>query len=147
MKRFASEFFRRGISACGIGPVILAVIYLVLYRSGAMDTLDVRQVCIGIFSLSALAFTVGGMNVIYQIERLPLMGAILIHGSVLYVSYLAAYLLNGWLEQGKFPFLVFTAVFIAGYLDIWAVIYCVIKRNTARLNKGLVKKREGSDKN
>ena len=137
MKNIAKEFYRRGISACGLGPVVLAALYLILQHTGGMETLAVNEVCVGIFSLSALAFIAGGMNVIYQIERLPLMVAILIHGGVLYVSYLATYLVNDWLERGIAPVLVFTGIFVIGYLLIWAVIYSVIKRNTDRLNEKL----------
>lgn len=144
MRRYAREFLRRGLTACGLGPIILAVIYLVMQRTAAIETLSVNQVCVGIFSITALAFVAGGMNVVYQIERLPLMSAILIHGGVLYISYLVTYLLNNWLEWGITPFLVFTAVFALGYLAIWAVIYCIIKRNTEKLNKALEKQRKNS---
>ena len=135
MKKQAKEFFRRGITACGLGPIVLAILYMILQSTGDQDTLTVNQVCLGIFSLSALAFIAGGMNVIYQIERLSLMAAITIHGAVLYSSYLATYLVNGWLEQGRGPILVFTVIFIAGYLAIWAVIYCITKRRTERINE------------
>ena len=101
-----------------------------------------NQLCVGIFSLSALAFIAGGMNVIYQIERLPLMVAILIHGSILYVSYLATYLLNGWLEGGVMPILVFTGIFVLGYLIIWSIIYSIIKKRTENLNEILKKKQQ-----
>lgn len=140
MKKTIGEFFRRGLTACGFGPIILAILYWILYRCGTLQTLTVTQVCIGIFSLSALAFIAGGMNVIYQIERLPLMLAILIHGGVLYVSYLGTYLLNSWLEWGTAPFLVFSGVFVLGYLAIWGIIYSIIKKNTEKLNKKLKQK-------
>ena len=146
MKRYILEFLHRGSMACGIGPVVLAVIYLILNYIGAVDALMVNEVCTGIFSLTALAFVAGGMNVIYQIEQLPLMVAIFIHGAVLYVSYLAVYLLNDWLEMGAVPFLVFTGVFIVGYLVIWTVIYFVIKRNTEKLNKILKEKQQKNEK-
>ncbi|MBR0348603.1 MAG: DUF3021 domain-containing protein, partial [Clostridia bacterium] len=68
MKRFVSEFFRRGLTACGFGPIILAVLYLILHYKGAVETLSVNQVCIGIFSITLLAFVAGGMNAVYQIE-------------------------------------------------------------------------------
>ena len=142
MKKYALEFIRRGCSACGFGPLILAVLYLVLQCQGIVDTLSVNEVCLGIFSLSALAFIAGGMNFIYQIERLPLMVAVSIHGCVLYISYLATYLLNDWLERGVWPILVFTGIFILGYLMIWAVIYCVIKKNTDRINEILKQKQQ-----
>ena len=82
------------------------------------------------------------MNAIYQIEQLPLMVAILIHGVVLYISYLGTYLLNNWLEWGATPVLVFSGIFVVGYLAIWAVIYSIIKRSTARLNEMLKKKQQ-----
>ena len=142
MKNIAKEFCRRGISACGLGPVALAVIYLVLQHSGVVEVLTVHAVCVGIFSLSALAFVAGGMNVVYQIERLPLMVAISIHGGVLYVSYLLTYLVNDWLDRGTAPILVFTGIFVVGYLLIWAVIYSIIKRNTDRINEAMRKSRQ-----
>ena len=142
MKKFVLEFLRRGLLACGFGPLVLVVVYLILQRQCDVQTLTVSQVCLGIVSLSALAFIAGGMNVIYQAERLPLMIAILIHGGVLYLSYLATYLLNGWLEQGVTPILVFSGIFSAGYLVIWGIIYFITIRNTRKLNEMLKKKQE-----
>ena len=140
MKRTVLEFLRRGLIACGFGPIVLAILYLILQRHADLETLTVKQACTGIFSMYALAFIAGGMNVIYQMERLPLMAAMLIHGGVLYVSYLAAYLVNDWLEWGKAPILVFTGIFAVGYLAIWAVICFVIRRRTKRLNEILRRK-------
>ena len=94
----------------------------------------------GIFSLTVLAFMAGGLNAVYQVERLPLMGAISIHGCVLYLTYLGTYLLNDWLDGGVTPILVFTGIFVLGYLVIWVVIYSIIKKRTARLNKMLKEK-------
>ena len=145
MKKSVLDFLRRGSVACGIGPLVLAVFYLIMQRTGAMQTLTVNQVCIGIVSLSVLAFIAGGMNFIYQIERLPLMVAILIHGGALYVSYLITYLVNGWLEWGITPILVFSVIFVVGYLLIWAIIYSVIRRNTLRLNEKLKEKRRTAE--
>ena len=142
MKKIISEFFRRGIAAGGIGPLVLAVLYLIQYDTGVLQTLTVSEVCVGIFSLTALAFIAGGMNVIYQVERLPLMVAILIHGGILYISYLGTYLVNSWLEWGVTPILVFTGIFIFGYLIIWAIIYAIIKKNTKKINELLEKKQQ-----
>jgi len=142
MKNHIAEFFRRGLLACGFGPIVLAIVYLILKRHTGIESLSVDQVCIGIFSLYALAFIAGGMNVIYQLERLPLMPAILIHGSVLYVSYLITFLLNDWLKWGSKPVLVFSIIFVIGYLLIWAIIYLIIRRNTAKLNAALKQKQQ-----
>ena len=145
MKRNVLEFIRRGMMACGLGPIILAVLYLILHHRGYLDTLTVEQVSMGIFSISALAFVAGGMNAIYQIERLPLMAAISIHGGILYVSYLITYLLNDWLKWGVLPVLVFSCIFVIGYLVIWGAIYVIIKRNTASLNEKLRQKQHNEE--
>ena len=140
MKQHITEFLRRGLTACGLGPLILVVLYLILQQQIDLQILTVREVCLGILSLSVLAFLAGGINVIYSIEQLPLMTAILIHGSILYMGYLATYLVNGWLEWGTAPILVFSGIFILGFLGIWAVIYSINKRNAEKLNKILQKK-------
>lgn len=142
MKKIVLEFLRRGMVSCGLGPIVLAILYLVLQQQAAVHTLTVTQVCIGIFSLTALAFIAGGMNVIYQIEQIPLMVAILIHGCVLYASYLGTYLLNGWLEWGTTPILIFSVIFILGYFIIWVIIYTMTKRRTAKLNTILLQNQE-----
>ena len=144
MKKFVLEFWRRGMIAAGIGPIVLAIVYLILQQAAAVETLSVNQVCIGIFSITVLAFVAGGMNTIYQIERLPLMAAILIHGGVLYIGYLGTYLLNDWLDFGILPFVVFTAIFVVGYVVIWVIIYSIIRRNAARLNKMLKQKQQSA---
>ena len=142
MKKFVLEFLRRGFAACGMGPIILAILYLILQQTAAVETLTVNQVCVGIFSITALAFVAGGMNAIYQIERLPLMLAILIHGSVLYISYLGTYLLNDWLDSGIIPIVVFSVIFVVGYIVIWAIIYSITKNRTERLNEALKQKQQ-----
>ena len=145
MKKYIGEFFRRGLLSCGFGPLILAILYMILKHRGDVQLLTVNEVCLGILSLSALAFIAGGMNFIYQVEQLPLMAAILVHGCVLYISYLATYLVNGWLAQGAMPILVFSGVFVLGYLIIWVIIYTITKRNTNRLNKIIIQKQHSDE--
>ena len=140
MKKIILEFVRRGMTACGIGPIVLAILYLILQYQGRIQTLTVNQVCLGIFSISILAFVTGGMNVIYQIEKLPLMAAITIHGGVLYISYLITYLVNEWLQWGTTEILVFSGIFVLCYIIIWLIIYSIIRRNTEEINKVLQEK-------
>ena len=140
MKKIILEFVRRGMTACGIGPIVLAILYLILQYQGRIQTLTVNQVCLGIFSISILAFVAGGMNVVYQMERLPLMAAITIHGGVLYISYLITYLINDWLQWGTTEILVFSGIFVLGYIIIWLIIYSIIRRNTEEINKVLQEK-------
>ena len=145
MKEHILEFIRRGLSACGFGPMVLAIIYQALGRQGLIQNLTVKEVCCGIFSVTALAFIAGGINVIYQIERLPLSMAILIHGVVLYLSYFGTYLMNGWFRGKSGSMLIFTCIFVFGYLVIWALIYLITKKRAERMNEILKKKQQGRE--
>jgi hypothetical protein len=144
MKRFFLNFLRRGTVAAGIGPIVLAAVYLILGVSGTLPSLTPIQAAVGILSLAVLAFIAGGLNALYAIERLPLMLAILIHGGALYLAYLGTYLVNGWLEEGALPIIIFSAIFAAGYFVIWAAVYVIVKRSTVRINRALAQKQKSN---
>ena len=36
MKKYILEFMRRGLAACGFGPIVLAILYLIMGRTGAL---------------------------------------------------------------------------------------------------------------
>ena len=124
----------------------MAIVYLFLQKYAGVETLTVNQMCTGIISLSLLAFIAGGMNSIYKLERLPLMAAILIHGLVLYICYLATYLINDWLDIGTTPILIFTGIFIVGYIVIWVVLYSVNRSKIKRINEILSQQAVAFDK-
>ena len=142
MKRIILDFLHRGLITCGVGPMVVAVIFLSLQKNIGLETITINEYAISIFSSAILAFIAGGMNVIYQIERLPLMTAILIQGIVLYVTYLVVYLINNWIVWGVTPILIFTVIFVTGYLFIWLIIYIVNKSRTRKLNE-MLKRKQG----
>ncbi len=142
MRTIISDFIRRGLIACGFGPVVLAMIYLAIQRVHGITAISISEACLGIITSAILAFIAGGVNTIYKIERLPIMIAILIHGSVLYGTYLSVYLINGWLQQAMIPILVFSVIFVVVYIIIWAIIYLSIRKKTNNLNKVLQTKQK-----
>ena len=137
MKKFIKDFLLRGLIAAAGGPVVLAVIYGILGKTGAVTSLTPEEVCRGILSITLLALVVGGMTTIYQQERLPLVTAILIHGGVLYLTYILIYLFNGWLQQKLVPILVFTGIFLVSYALIWLCIYLFERSKITRINQKL----------
>jgi len=135
MKKFLKEFLFRGLICASGGPVVLAVIYGILGASGAVEAFSPREVCLGIVTITMLAFLAAGMTAIYQMEQLPLPMMILLHGAGLYIAYILTYLLNGWLQNSLVPILVFTGIFAAGYALIWLIVYSVEKAKAEKLNK------------
>ncbi len=140
MKKFWKEFFLRGLICASGGPIVLAIIYGILGATGTVESLSPNEVCIGILTITLLAFIAAGMTAIYQMEQLPLPTMILLHGGVLYIAYILTYLFNGWLQQQLVPILVFTGIFASGYAVIWLIIYCVTKAKTEALNRKLKEK-------
>lgn len=135
MKTFWKEFFLRGLICASGGPIVLAIIYGILGATGAVEAFSPREVCLGIVTISLLAFIAAGMTAIYQMEQLPLPIMILLHGGALYIAYILTYLINGWLQNSLIPILVFTGIFVVGYALIWLIIYSIEKAKAEKLNK------------
>lgn len=140
--KYYKQFFLRGLVAMGFGPIVLAIVYLILGITGVAEAISVYEMALGIITITALAFLCGGITVVYQIEELAISKAITLHGIIIYIAYAVVYLTNGWLAEGAAPFLIFTAIFIVGYLLVWLIIYFVTKRGTKKLNIGLKNKAE-----
>ena len=135
MKNYVLEFVKRGLMAASGGPVILAIIYYILGATGTVTAFTPNEVCLGILSITVMAFIIAGISMIYTVESLPLPMAILIHAGVLYLDYLLVYLLNSWLPRNAIG--TFTAIFAAGYALVWLVIYLCIRAKTKKLNEKL----------
>ena len=133
MKKYVLEFVKRGLMAASGGPLILAIIYGVLDATKTVTVLTPGEACMGIVSITVMAFIAAGITMIYQVESLPLPMAILIHGGVLYLDYLMIYLLNSWLPGNAVG--IFTIIFFAGFALVWLVIYLCIRKKTQRLNE------------
>lgn len=135
MKAFWKDFLFRGLICASGGPVVLAIIYGILGATATVDAISPREVCLGILTITLLAFIAAGMTAIYRVEQLPLPIMILLHGGGLYIAYILTYLINGWLIHQLIHILIFTGVFIAGYSIIWLIIYLVEKAKAEKLNK------------
>lgn len=133
MKKHLPQFFLRGLCAMGFGPIVLAIIYGTLHATG----IDAAITPTEILSISLMAFIAGGVTTVYQIESLPLLSAILIHGGTLYLDYLIMYLLNDWIARDLSVLLTFTVIFIVGYALIWLFIFLYNRRKAAQISKKL----------
>ena len=139
MRQYFAEFCKRGLLCCSGGPLVLAVAYGVMSATDATAALAPTEVCIGILSVTVMAFIAAGITMIYQVEHLPLISAILIHGGVLYLDYLLMYLLNSWIPRNWTGVGYFTVIFLIGYILIWCCIYVRIRAKAKQLTKKLPK--------
>ena len=139
MKKYALEFVKRGLKSAAGGPVILAIIYGILGATDTVAALRPGEVCLGILSITLMAFIAAGITMIYTVESLPLLSAILIHAGVLYADYLMVYLLNRWIPRNGQAIGAFTAIFAAGYALVWLVIYLCSRKRIQQLNEKIKK--------
>ncbi len=137
MKKHVSNFVFRGLVAAGFGPIVLAIIFGILGAAGTVTALAPSEVCLGILSITLMAFIAGAITGIYQVESLPLPSAILIHGGVLYLDYLIMYLINDWIPHNAAAIGTFSTVFVLGFAAVWACIYLHSRKKTAQLNQKL----------
>ena len=70
MKKFVLEFVRRGLFATGLGPIVLAIVYLILKQSAAIITAHYtcpnrggQYVPDALFKMFQIADAMSGMNV------------------------------------------------------------------------------------
>ena len=137
MKKYVAEFLKRGLMASVGGPIIVAIIYAILGKTGAVNTFTVNEVVMALITSAFLAFIQGGITIVYSVEKLPTLIAAVLHGVVLYIDYIGIYLINGWLKNSKEPIIVFTIIFISTYLIIWAIVYIATKNSVKRLNRSI----------
>lgn len=137
MKTIIVKFVKRGLLAASGGPIIMALVYAILGWCGVIETLTPNEVLLGTVTVTLMAFIAAGVGVVYEIDRLPLFPAALLHGAALYLDYILIYLMNGWLKSQWVPVLIFTGVFAAGYAVIWLIIFLVTRTSANRLNKQL----------
>ena len=139
MKKHIKEFLKRGLVGAAGGPIIMAIIYLILGCSNVVDTVSVTKIAVEILTVTLMAFIAAGLTAVYQIERISPFTAALIHGIALYLDYIIFYLINGWLKSNIDAISIFTAAFVGGYAIIWLIIYLITKKEVKKLNSEIGK--------
>lgn len=132
MKKFWLEFIKRGTLFAWAGPTVVCIVWACLKVAGVIEMLDVNTVVLGVMSSMLMVFVVAGISVIHQMEQIPKGMAALIQMSVIYIDYLAIYLINGWMPLNAVGF--FTVGFLACFAIIWGIIYLTVRKSVNKLN-------------
>ena len=133
MRKYLKDFCFRGMMFAWGGPVILAIVWTFLHKAGVVSSLSVREVAVGILSMTIMAFIAAGISIVYQIENLPKAFAGLIQMSVLYADYLGFYLLNGWIPLNRVG--AFTLIYVVIFAVVWSIIYFTVRRKVDKMNR------------
>ena len=134
-KNAAKEFMLRGLVFAGFGPVVLGIVYFILSVTLDNFSLNGKEVFLGIISTYLLVFIHAGTSAFHQIEEWSTPKSALCQLGLLYVSYTICYLINSWIPKNLTVILIYTAVFIVGYLAIWLSVLISIKLLSKKINK------------
>ena len=139
MKKYWKEFLYRGLMFGGLGPIVVAIIYLCLQASLANFFLRGDEVFVAILSTYLLAFVHAGASVFHQIEEWSVAKSLLYHFSLLYLAYIVCYLINAWIPFEPLVLAIFTGIFVLGYFLICLIVFLSIRAVGKRLNASLIK--------
>ncbi len=134
MKKYAVEFFKRGLVFSGFGPIILGFIYLCIDNGTDGFSLSGGEVCLAVISIYILAFLQAGASVFNQIEEWSLGKSLFWHFLTVYLAYTGCYLINSWIPFEPMFLVIFTVVFIVVYFIIWFIVYFSVKATSKKLN-------------
>ncbi len=134
MNKYVKEFLMRGMMFSGFGPIIYAIIIMILSYTLPDFSITAMEVFKAVLSTYLLAFVHAGASVFNQIESWSVLKSLLCHLSTLYVAYTICYLANAWLTYSWAVIGIYTAIFIVGYALIWTIVYCCVRVSAKRLN-------------
>ena len=140
MNRYLKIFLHRGLIFGGFGPIILGIVYAILEKTVDAFSLNGVQILIAIVSIYLLAFVQAGATVFEQIEHWGTGKSLFCHLGVLYLAYVGCYLLNNWIPFEPTVIMIFTGIFVVGYLLIWAIIVLATKGISRKLNEKIASK-------
>lgn len=121
----------------GFGPIIMAIIYLIISLTNDGLALNGTEVFTAVLSTYVLAFIHAGASVFNQIEQWPIAKSLLFHFGSLYLAYTGCYLLNSWIEFNLVAWLIFTGIFVVIYFVVWTIVVIAVKSTSKKINARL----------
>ena len=137
MNKYLKMFLHRGLIFGGFGPVVIGIIYLILHNTMTDFSLGGDEVFLAIVSTYLLAFVHAGASIFTGIEEWGLARSFACHFALLYAAYSICYLVNDWIPRSLIGFSIFTGIFAAVYLIVWAVVLISVKAASKEFNKKL----------
>ena len=138
VNKYVKEFLHRGLMFGGFGPIVMAIIYLILSYTLKDFSAAGDQIFMAVISTYLLAFVQAGSSIFHQIEHWSVMKGLLLQLGSLYSVYVLAYVINSWIPFNFIVVLIFTAIFVATYLIIWLIVALCVKAASKKMSEKLV---------
>ncbi len=138
MNKYVKEFFHRGLMFGGFGPIVTAIVLLILSHTIKDFSISGNQVFMAVVSTYIVAFVHAGSSIFHQIEHWSTMKGLFCQLGSLYLVYVLTYIINSWIPFEIAVILIFTAIFVLAYLVIWLIVYLCVKATSKKLSEKLV---------
>jgi len=135
MKKYVKEFMHRGLMFGGFGPIVVGIVYAIIWEIETDFSLSGAEVLLAIVSTYLLAFLQAGATVFNQIEHWSLPKSLLCHFITLYLAYSLCYIANTWIPFEPAVLLIFSGIFVAIYFVIWFTVYFIVKNTSKKFNE------------
>lgn len=136
MKEIVKKFIKRGMAFGGFGPIITAIVILIISINDKDLMISPTQFITVTLSTYLLGFIHAGTSVFHE-EDISIIKAMGLQLLFLYIAYLGSYLINDWIPFDWNVIIIFTLIFVTGYLIIWLTIYLIIRYRIKKLNQKL----------
>lgn len=133
MNKYVKEFFHRGLMFSGLGCIIAAIIM----SSEPSLMHNGKAVLTAVVSTYFLAFVHAGSSVFHSVESWSAPKSAFFQLLTLYITYLACYLMNAWMDFNMAVVGIFTVVFVVVYAVVWLTVYISIKTASKKMNMKL----------
>ena len=138
MNKYVKEFFHRGLMFGGFGPIVTAIVLLILSHKINDFSISGNQVFMAVVSTYIVAFVHAGSSIFHQIEHWSTMKGLFCQLGSLDLVYVLTYIINSWIPFEIAVILIFTAIFVFTYLVIWLIVYLCVKATSKKLSEKLV---------
>lgn len=142
MNGYLKSFLHRGLVFGGFGPIVTAIIYLVLSFGIKNFSVSGIEMFTAIISTYLLAFVHAGASVFNQIESWPIAKSLFFHFGSLYIAYTLCYLINSWIEFDLKVLLIYSLVFLIIYFAVWLTVVISVKLVSKKINEKLGQNRK-----
>ena len=137
MNKYVKEFLHIGLIFGGFGPVVVGIVYAILWATLPDITITGAQMCVAIISSYLLAFVHAGASVFNRIESWSVPKSLFWHLLTLYIAYVTCYLVNTWIPFNALVILIFTGIFVVTYFVVWLTVFLCVKSAQKKMNARL----------
>ncbi|WP_238885865.1 DUF3021 domain-containing protein [Clostridium sp. YIM B02551] len=132
------DVIRRGLKGIVIGVFLIQTIGVLMMLFSKESATFSKEFLINQYvAASIIGFTFGALNILYQSEKLGLIGATILHFIGVSLVYIPCAIMAGWLINDSGVIISTITIFIATYFIVWLICYLQWKKYIKQINMEL----------